>query len=266
MDHLLRKLAPISDVGWNEIESEASRTLRNFLAARKLVDYEEAGGWLRSSRDLGRTTETASDGDVAVRNRLSAPLTEFRAEFEVSRAELAAADRGASDMDTQPVIDAARAAALAEDATVFSGRESAGIVGIIEATPHAAITIEDLDSFPHDVARAINQLREAGVGGPYGIGMGPRCWTGVVESAESGGYPLLKHLRLLLDGPVVWAPSLAGAVVLSQRGGDFEIDGGQDWAIGYTGHSPESVDLYLEESFAFAVNTPEAAVSLQFAE
>jgi uncharacterized linocin/CFP29 family protein len=265
MDHLLRKIAPISATGWSEIEFEASRTLRHFLAGRKLLDYEQAGGWLRSSRDLGRTTVVDRGGSVEVQNRLSTPITEFRAAFTVSRAELEASDRGATDMDTQPIIEAARAAALSEDQAVFAGNSAAGIVGIKAATPHETIQIENLEHFPHEVAKAINKLQAVGVGGPYGIGMGPECWTGVVESTESGGYPLLKHLKLLLDGPVVWAPSLEGAVVISQRGGDFQIDAGQDWSVGYASHTSETVDLYLQETFSFTINTPEAAVPLALA-
>ena len=46
----------------------------------------------------------------------------------------------------------------------------------------------------------------------------------VVETAEHGGYPLLDHLRKILDGPIVWAPGVDGAVVLSLRGDDFVLD------------------------------------------
>ena len=35
MSHLHRELAPISEDAWSEIEKEASRTLKNFLAARQ---------------------------------------------------------------------------------------------------------------------------------------------------------------------------------------------------------------------------------------
>ncbi len=59
--------------------------------------------------------------------------------------------------------------------------------------------------------------------GPYAIALGPRCYTGVVETTERGGYPVFEHLRMILGGPVVWAPAVDGAVVLSQRGGDFEL-------------------------------------------
>jgi uncharacterized linocin/CFP29 family protein len=53
-----------------------------------------------------------------------------------------------------------------------------------------------------------------------------------------------------------------GAVVVSQRGGDFRFESGQDFAIGYDRHDADAVQLYLEGSFSFVVATPEAAVPL----
>jgi uncharacterized linocin/CFP29 family protein len=53
-----------------------------------------------------------------------------------------------------------------------------------------------------------------------------------------------------------------GAVVVSQRGGDFLLEVGEDLSIGYQEHRADAVDLYLLESFTFRVATPEAAVAL----
>jgi len=50
--------------------------------------------------------------------------------------------------------------------------------------------------------------------------------------------------------------------VLSQRGGDFLFDSGQDLAVGYESYDAENVTLYLEESFSFRVASPEAAVAI----
>jgi uncharacterized linocin/CFP29 family protein len=86
----------------------------------------------------------------------------------------------------------------------------------------------------------------------------------VIETTEHGGYPLFDHLGKILDGgPIVWAPGLAGAVVVSLRGGDFLFESGQDLSIGYLDHDAEVVRLYLEQSFSFHVETPEAAVPLE---
>ena len=61
---------------------------------------------------------------------------------------------------------------------------------------------------------------------------------------------------------MIWAPGVQGAVLLSERGGDFRLQVGQDLSIGYTGHDAETVQLYLEETLAFRVVEPDAAVAL----
>ena len=50
--------------------------------------------------------------------------------------------------------------------------------------------------------------------------------------------------------------------MVSRRGGDFILDAGQDFSIGYTRHDAELVTLYLEESFSFRVVEPDAVVVL----
>ena len=109
-------------------------------------------------------------------------------------------------------------------------------------------------------------LMESGISGPFGLALSSDVWTGVVETTEHGGYPLFEHLRqAILGGPIVWAPGIEGAVVLSQRGGDFVFESGQDLSIGYLATTPRQVTLYLEESFTFMVVEPDAAVALRSA-
>jgi uncharacterized linocin/CFP29 family protein len=102
----------------------------------------------------------------------------------------------------------------------------------------------------------------AGIDGPYGLALGPEAYTRVLETTEHGGYPLLDHLRKIIGGPLVWAPGVQGAVVVSQRGGDFLLEVGEDLSVGYDAHDAETVELYLVESLTFRVATPEAAVAL----
>ena len=84
------------------------------------------------------------------------------------------------------------------------------------------------------------------------------------ETTEHGGYPVFEHLRQILEGPVVWAPAVDGAVVLSQRGGDFELTIGEDFSLGYRSSDATAVALYIEESLTFRINTAEAAVHLAY--
>jgi uncharacterized linocin/CFP29 family protein len=267
MNDLLRAQAPVSDEAWKQIDAEATRTLKVLLAARQLVDFNGPLGWDTSCVSLGRTEKLSpplQDG-VASRIRSVQPLMEIRIPFEVARDELEAIGRGASDPDLNVVRDAARAAAVAEDRAIFQGYPAAGIEGIFRASAPQSLTIpEAFEAYPDIVAEATHRLRSEGVNGPYGIALGPRCYTGLTRST-SRGYPVIDHVRQLLDGPIVWAPAADGAVVMSMRGGDFELTVGQDFSIGYLDHTGTSVLLYLQESFTFRVLSPEAAVPLTYA-
>jgi uncharacterized linocin/CFP29 family protein len=265
VSHLLREQAPITPSGWELLDSEARERLEPPLAARRLIDFAGPHGWRHSATNLGRTrrvSEPPAKGITGVQRQVL-PLTEVRAEFAISRSELEDADRGAEDVDLGPLDEAAHRIAVAENAAVFHGWKAAGIGGIIEASPHDAIQLgKDCERYPRHVAKASEALLEAGIGGPYGLALGPETYTRVLETSEHGGYPLLEHLRKILAGPIVWAPGVRGAAVLSMRGGDFLFESGEDLSIGYSDHDADAVRLYLEESFSFRVATPEAAVPL----
>jgi len=264
MSNLLRRHAPITEAGWEEIDREAKERLMPGLAARRLVSFSGPHGWQHSATSLGRVmpVEDAAEGLEAQR-RIVLPLVELRAPFAISREELRAGDRGAADMDLEPLDKAAQRVVTAENAAVFHGWSAAGIAGITEATPHPPISRgDDVEKYPGHVARAVELLLRHGIGGPYGLALGGRDWTRVVETTEHGGYPLFEHLREIVQGPLVWAPGVEGAVVLSLRGEDFLFESGQDLAVGYWSHDATHVHLYLEESFSFRIATPEAAVAI----
>jgi len=264
MDRLLRALAPISDGAWAAIEAEAKSHITTFLAARKLVDFEGPHGWGHSANNLGRVeTVPGPVEDVEARLRRVMPLVELRVPFTVSRSELDSIDRGAADTDFGSLDVATARLGLAENTVVFRGHSGAGIQGILDSSSHPSVQLtDDFSRYPTSVAKAVDVLRESGIGGPYGLAIAPEGYTGIIETTEHGGYPLLDHLHQILDGPVVWTPGIDGAAVMSLRGGDFVMDVGGDIAIGYLSHDADSVTLYLEESLTFRVLEPDAVVVL----
>ena len=265
MNHLLREKAPITEATWNLLDEEARTRLVPALAARKLVDFAPPRGWEHSATNLGRVEPLThpTDGIQAHRRKVLA-ITELRAPFTLSCAELEDADRGAEDVDLDPLAEAAVRIATAENAAVFHGWGDAGITGIAQACAHPGVPLdEDFDAYPRHVAEAVETLLKAGVDGPYGLALGPDGYTGVIQTTEHGGVLLFDHLKQILrGGPIVWSPGVKGAVVVSQRGGDFLFESGQDLSIGYAGHDADTVSFYIEESFSFRVASPEAACSL----
>jgi uncharacterized linocin/CFP29 family protein len=266
MNHLHRDLAPISSDAWSAIEDEARDMLRTALAGRKLVDVEGPLGWHASSVSLGRAR--ASQAKLAkgatVRVRQVRPVVEIRVPFEVAREELDAICRGAAAPDLAAVSDAARAVALAEDAFVFHGLADISSPGLVADAEDRVMIGKDFDYqiYPDKVVEALARLRLKGIEGPYAVALGPRCYEGVTSTTHAGGYPVLDHLRSFVDGPLIWAPALDGSLVISLRGGDFRLTLGSDLSIGYLDHDADKVRLYIEESLAFEVFEPAAAVPL----
>ncbi|WP_243047778.1 family 1 encapsulin nanocompartment shell protein [Dyella sp. RRB7] len=263
MNNLHRKLAPISEQAWAQIEQEASRTLKRHLAARRVVDVVGPKGFDFSAVGTGhlQQIEPPTEGIQAAQREVKA-VVELRVLFALSREAIDSVERGANDPDLQPLKDAARKLAFAEDRAVFEGYKAAGIQGIRQGTSNAAMTLpSNVDNYPAVVAKAVSQLRDAGVNGPYTLLLGEQPFT-AVSGATDEGYPVLKDIRNLVDGEIIWAPAIKGGVVLTTRGGDFELHIGQDISIGYLSHTDSVVHLYLQETFTFLQLTGEAAVVL----
>ena len=72
----------------------------------------------------------------------------------------------------------------------------------------------------------------------------------------------MEHVKRLVDDKIIWAPGIRGAFVMTTRGGDFELQIGQDVSLGYLSHTDDTVSLYLQESFTFRTLTAEAVVAL----
>jgi uncharacterized linocin/CFP29 family protein len=262
---LNRELAPISEKAWERLESEARDVLELHLAARRLVDFEGPLGWDHSAVDLGRAEplEGAAGSGALIRRRVVRPLIELRVPFELEREELERVDRGASSIDLDPLRDAARVFAAAEDSAVFEGYADADIPGLLSDATNEGVAIPKKSvQLPDAISEALEQLRQAGVAGPYAVALGPDAHSALVRTSGEGGYPVLRHVQRLIDRPVVWAPSLRGGVVASLRGGDFKLICGRDAALGYLSHDDKKLRLYLEESFSAELNGPEAAVPL----
>jgi uncharacterized linocin/CFP29 family protein len=263
MNNLHRELAPISEEAWAQIEQEAARTFKLHLAGRRVVDVHGPSGPSFGAVATGHQRDIDPPGEgVLGRQRQVIALVELRAGFALDRQQIDDVERGAQDADWQPVKDAARQVAFAEDRAICDGYPAAGIDGIRRGSSNPPVLLPaSVQDLPDAVAKAISQLRVAGVDGPYSILLSAVSYTAVSE-ATVHGYPMLERIQRLLSGEVLWAPAIEDAIVVSTRGGDLDLYLGQDLSIGYASHTETEVELYLQESLTFLVRTSEAAVVL----
>ncbi|PWI05247.1 bacteriocin [Streptomyces sp. NWU339] len=264
MDNLHRELAPISAAAWADLEDEARRTFKRHVAARRMVDVPEPGELELAGVGTGHLQDVEAPAEgVKARIRRFQPLVELRASFTVDRQQVDDVARGAKDADWQPVKDAARRIAFAEDRTVFEGYAAADISGLRESSSNSVLTLPaEARDYPDAISKALTALRLAGVGGPYALALSAAAYTAVSETSDYG-YPIIKHIARVLDGDIVWAPAIDGAFLLSKRGGDFELRIGQDVSIGYLSHDERSIRLYFQEMLTFLVYTGEAVVPVE---
>jgi uncharacterized linocin/CFP29 family protein len=263
MNNLHRELAPISDAAWAQIEEETTRTFKRHLAGRRVVDMHGPAGTSVSAVGTGHllTISAPSDGVIA-RQRDVKALVELRVPFELERQAIDDVDRGANDSDWQPAKDAARMLAYAEDGAIFEGYAAAGIVGVRQGTSNPAMTLpSDVRKYPEAIAQGLSRLRLVGVNGPYSVLLDADVYTALAETSDQG-YPVLEHVKRLVDDKIIWAPAIHGAFVVTTRGGDFDLHIGQDVSIGYLNHTDTAVGLYLQETFTFLMLTTEAAIAL----
>lgn len=263
MNNLYRDLAPITAEAWAQIEEEASRTFKRHVAGRRVVDVSDPGGATAAAVSTGHLLDVPSPGEGVVTHlRQAQPLVRLRVPFTVTREAVDDVERGAQDSDWDPVKDAAKKLAFAEDRAIFEGYEAAHIDGIRACSSNPALTLPpDAREIPDVIAQALSALRLAGVDGPYCVLLSADAYTKVSETTEHG-YPIREHLNRLVDGEIIWAPAIDGAFVLSTRGGDFDLRLGSDVSIGYLSHDAQTVQLYLEETLTFLCYTAEASVAL----
>ena len=263
MNNLYRELAPISTEAWAQIEEETSRTFKRYIAGRRVLDVQGPQGVALSAVGTGHLRQIAAPRDgVVARQREVKAMVELRAPFELNRQQIDDVERGANDADWQPAKDAARQIAFAEDSAIFEGYAAAGIQGVRQGTSNPIMTLPaDVRQYPDAIAHALGQLKLVGVNGPYAALLSADAYTALAETSDHG-YPVLEHVKRLVKDQIIWAPAIAGAFVITIRGGDFALYLGQDLSIGYLSHTDTTVRLYLQETFTFLYLTSEASIAL----
>ena len=135
MNNLHCELAPISDAAWAQIEEETSRTIKRYLAGRRVVDVDGPAGTALAAVATGHQHSIEAPGEgVSAQQREARSIVELRVPFELERQMVDDVERGAKDSDWQPAKDAARKLAFAEDRAIFEGYAAAGIVGVRQGT------------------------------------------------------------------------------------------------------------------------------------
>ena len=112
------------------------------------------------------------------------------------------------------------------------------------------------DNLLEVISQAIINFKNKAVEGPYTLVVGEDIYKKINANGKS--YPLRKRLNDLIEGKIVFSENISGALLVSERSGDFILTLGQDYSIGYESHDKTNVYLYLMASFTFQIIDPVA--------
>lgn len=253
MNMLKRKLAPLTEKAWNEIDDTAEKILKNQLSARKAVTVKGPNGW-----DFNVITEGKLENIEKSKNGVKSgqyqvkPLTEARITFELNRWELDNIERGAKDIDLDPLEEAVKKIAVFEDSSIFNGLKSANIEGLKSKAANTLDLGNNSSEILDNISRATLLLNKAMTDKPYTLIVSEKAWT-KIYSDNQGGYPLSKRIKNLIGGNIILSSVIDGALLIPTGDDDLELTIGKDFAIGYEDSNSEKVKLFISESFTFRV-------------
>lgn len=249
---LHRELAPITNKVWGEIDNRAMEVIKSYLSARKVVKVNGPFGLDFNVITEGRLDNIVDEGDLCYGNYKVLPLTEARIEFEMDRWELDNIERGARDIDYEPLEKAAEKIALFEENAIFNGLEKASIDGLKNAGKIKEITLgKDLTSIMEGISLGIIKLRESYQKGPFNLVVNDKVYTRILS--VNSAYPLDERIEELTGGKIIFNHVIDGAYLIPHNHDDLELTIGQDFAIGYQSHTRETVRFFITESFTFRV-------------
>ncbi|MDO5717833.1 MAG: family 1 encapsulin nanocompartment shell protein [Tissierellia bacterium] len=250
MDILKRSIAPISEEAWDEIDESAIDVIKAILSARKTLKVNGPMGWDYNAVPEGRL-EIIDDGDVAVGQYKLKRLVEPRVTFELNKWELDNVERGAEDIDLDPLEEAVEKIALFEENLIYNGYEAGGIVGLSEAAEHQMEFGKEANTILKNIGEAKFKLYNSYVQPPYNLMVSPEAYEKINKIYE--GANLMKQIEKLIEGSVIRSKAVKGAILVPHRDDDLELTIGQDFSIGYDSHDEETITMFVTESLTFRV-------------
>lgn len=259
---LYRNLAPISNEAWEEIDERASEVLKSYLSARRVVNVNGPKGFDHNVITDGRLANTEElENGVCYGNYKVIPLVESRVEFDMDRWELDNLQRGAKDIDYEPLEIAMRDIALFEEEAIYNGLENAIIDGIDNSVELEAINFgKDAKGIMEAITKGLVELRKNFAQKPFSLVVNEEAYKRILSSETA--YPLDVRIKELIGGDIIFSHVVDGAFLLPLNHEDLELTIGRDFSIGYQDHDAEKVRFFATESFTFRVLDP--AIIIKF--
>ncbi|MGA2120957.1 MAG: family 1 encapsulin nanocompartment shell protein [Methanoregula sp.] len=254
-DYLGRVDAPVSAETWKLLDTAMIEAAKSQLSGRRLISIEGPFGF-------GLKVIPLSDSEIAEGITASPviPVNLLTSTFFLNKRDLAASEKNGLLLDMDPVACAAMACAAKEDSIIFHGiQDVPGLLGAEGSGSLALAKWDKVGTAADQVINAVTLLDDAGLHGPYCMGLAPAQYNLLLRRYPQGDGTELDHIRTIIGGDVIKAPVLKKGGVLLASGRQFcSLVIGQDMSIGYNGPAGDALEFSISESLALLIRVPEA--------
>jgi len=261
MEVLNQSNIPFGTAVWNTIESEISSYLTKRLTLRSVVDFKSEYTFETDAIPTKNVASIASQDGLEVFTREPIKMMEIKKSFTIPTSVIEDIKRDKPDFDTKVMMEAANSFAKVENETILSGQSAANIEGILSGVENTLEAKEGKDILKA-VAKSLGIFNANFVDGTFKLVISSATMATLYTESFDGMSLKSKLDEILGAGAIVINQDIGDdkALVISQRGGDFELYSGMDVSLGFEKETSEGVELFLMQTFAFRSIAPEAAV------
>ncbi len=266
MEILNRTSAPFSSAVWNVIDETMSEFLSKRLSLRTLIDFKDHYSFETDAVFTKRIKKVSSDKGLTISTREPIKMVEIKKTFTISNEAIEHIKRGIEDFNDEEFANAANEFATIENNMILQGLKEASFTGIINHPDVVSMEVKSTKDILSSVAKSLGVFRNEFVDGGFKLVVSSATLTKLYTEFFDGISLKTKLDDILGENQIVASEDIGdnSAMIISQRGGDFEFCSGLDVSIGFEKINKDSVELFLIQTCALRILGPEAAIIFNF--
>jgi uncharacterized linocin/CFP29 family protein len=263
MEILNRNDAPFGGGVWSELDTTFGEFLSKRLQMRGVVDFDASLSYDDDAIATKALNELSNKKGLSIAVREPIKMVEMKKSFTLPKSVIEDIKRGIEDYDDSAIAAAANEFASVENDMILKGLKEANIEGIMQNAQ--SLNVNSTKELLSGVAKSLGVFNKNFVEGGFKLVISSNTLAALYTEFFDGISVKAKIDDILGANNVVVNEDIGDktALIISQRGGDFEFYSGLDVSLGYEKESKDNVELFLLQTCAFRVLAPEAAVVLQ---
>ena len=264
MEILNRTNAPFSTGVWNVVDETMSEFLSKRLALRGIVDFKDQYGYDTDAVPTRELKNVSDKKGVSISTREPIKMVEVKKTFTVSNNTIEQIKRGIEDFEDKEFANAATEFATIENGMILEGLKEADFKGITNHSEVTKIDVKSTKEILSSVTKSLGIFNKEFVDGGFKLVVSSATLAKLYTEFFDGISVKTKLDDMLGANQIVVNEDMGDnkAIIISQRGGDFEFYSGLDISVGFEKTNKDNVELFLLQTCALRILGPEAVVVL----